>query len=83
MSAGNNALAVSPDGKILASADQDLRIRLWDLVTGQLKGTLQDAVGWVRTLAFSPDSRRIAYSGRNGLVQFRELDAEGRLLDAG
>jgi len=75
---GNNSLAISGDGKTLASADQDRRIRLWDPATGQLKGTIHDGVNWVRTLAFSPDSRRLAFGGQSGIVQFRDLDPEGR-----
>ena len=73
---GNNALAISPDGRTLASADKDRSIRFWDLATGQLKGTLHEGVGWVRTLAFSPDGRRIAFGGQSGTVQFRDVDRE-------
>jgi WD40 repeat protein len=81
--AGNNALAVSPDGKILASADQDQSIRFWDVTTGQLKGTLHSGVGWVRTLAFSPNGRHIAFGGQSGIVQLRDLDAGGKPLETG
>ena len=79
--AGNNALAVSADGRFLASADQDRSIRLWDLATGQLKGTLHEGVGWVKTLAFSPDGRRIAFGGQSGIVQFREVNPEGKPIE--
>jgi WD40 repeat protein len=57
----------------------DESIRLWDVATGGLIATLHDGVGWVKTLAFSPDGRRIAFGGRNGTVQFRELTLEGKL----
>jgi WD40 repeat protein len=82
-SAGNNALAVSPDGKMLASADQDDSIRFWDLTTGELRGTLHQGVGWVKTLAFSPDGRHIAFGGQNGIVQLRDLDSDGRPVETG
>ena len=49
---GVNDLAVSPDGCILASANRDGSIRFWDLLTGQLKATVIDGVGWVKTLAY-------------------------------
>ncbi len=74
---GNNSLAFSSDGRLMASADKDRTIRFWDTTTGELKRTLKDGVGWVKTLAFSPDGRRIAFGGTNGRIQFRNLDPEG------
>lgn len=71
--AGNNTLAFSSDGRVMASADKDLTIRFWDTTTGVLEGTLKDGVGWVKTLAFSPDGRQIAFGGSNGRIQFRNL----------
>jgi len=81
--AGNNALAVSPDGRILASADQDATIRLWDLATCQPTGAFHDGVGWVRSLVFSPDGRRLTFVGQSGIVQFRDLDPDGSPLETG
>jgi WD40 repeat protein len=75
--AGVNALAISPDSRILASADVDKSIRLWDINTGGLIDTLHEGVSWVKTIVFSPDGRRIAFGGRDGAVHFRELDPEG------
>ncbi len=71
--AGNNTLAFSADGRVMASADQDSTIRFWNTRTGELEETLQDGVGWVKTLAFSPDGRQIAFGGSNGSIQLRSL----------
>jgi WD40 repeat protein len=72
-----NALAVSPDGRTLASADVDQSISFWDMPTGKLKARIHEGVGWVKTLAFSPDGRRIAFGGRDCTVQLRELEELG------
>jgi len=74
---GVNALAVSPDGRTLASADVDQSISFWDMSTGKLKARIHEGVGWVKTLAFSPDGRRIAFGGRDCTVQLRELEELG------
>jgi WD40 repeat protein len=71
---GINALVFSPNGQILATADQDQSIRFWDMRTGQIEAIVTKGVGWVKTLAYAPDGRRIAFGGRNGLLQILELD---------
>jgi WD40 repeat protein len=75
---GTNALAFSPDGRIIATADVDETIRIWDLVKGELTSTMHEGVGWVKTIAFAPDGRKIAFGGRNGTVQLREVELEGK-----
>jgi len=76
--AGNNSLAFSADGRVMASADQDLTIRFWDTRTGELEETFHAGVGWVKTLAFSPDGRQIAFGGGDGSIHFRNLPLKGR-----
>src|SRR5262249_33660805 len=48
-------VAVSPDGKVLASAGQDKTIRLWDLATARPLHTLAGNTDDVWSVAFSPD----------------------------
>ena len=60
-------MAYSPDGTRLATASGDGAVMIWDAATGREMQTLWDMDGWVRALAFSADSKRLAacdfYSG--------------------
>jgi WD40 repeat protein/serine/threonine protein kinase len=53
------AVALSPDGKLAASASKDATVRLWDVATGRLLRTLDGHTGEVAGVAFSPDSKRL------------------------
>ena len=55
------ALAFSPDSKLLASGHgwSDVAIRLWDVATTNLVGSLEGHRAWVTKLVFSPDGRTL------------------------
>ena len=58
-----NAVAFSPDGKLLASADGDGTVRLWNPATGQAVGAPLPAGTsrrGVNAVAFSPDGKLLA-----------------------
>lgn len=50
-------LCFSPDGRFLASAGFDKKVKLWDGRTGSFLATLTGHVGRVYQVCFSPDSR--------------------------
>jgi eukaryotic-like serine/threonine-protein kinase len=57
---GVRSLAISRDGKVLASGGLDSHIYLWDTKTWQPSGPLVGHTGEVAGVAFAPDGSRLA-----------------------
>ncbi len=71
-----NAVALSADGRLAASASQDKTVRIWDLASGEVLHKLNH-VHSVSAVAFSPDGRALLAGGL-GLLQWDT--ATGRRL---
>jgi WD40 repeat protein/energy-coupling factor transporter ATP-binding protein EcfA2 len=72
------ALAISPDGRLLATGSADRTIRLWDLTTAEPAAsvrTLQGHTDAITTLAISPDGRRLVSGGADAMVCLWDLTA--------
>jgi WD40 repeat protein len=83
--AGVNAIAWSPDGRLLAAACEDHTLQLWDVSAHRLERTLTGHKRGVTAVAFSPDGRTLAsgdgrtikiwqaHTGRETLTVFRDI----------
>jgi WD40 repeat protein len=55
-----SSVAISGDGRRLASGSSDNTVKLWDAESGACLQTLEGHSSWVRSVAFSADGRRLA-----------------------
>lgn len=62
------ALALSPDGRFLASGDREGFIKIWDLETGSQSTSGPRRTG-IETLKWSPDNQRLAAGVRYSQVE--------------
>jgi len=73
------ALAVSPDGKLLATGAYDQKIRLWDAMTGKELALLKGHNGAVNGLSFRPDGAVLASASADRTVKLWAIPNGQRL----
>jgi WD40 repeat protein len=77
---GPISLAFSPDGKTLAVASIDGRMRLWEPRTGMPRGPAWAAIdGAAMGTSFSPDSSVLAISGSEGTTALWDVRSGKRI----
>ncbi|MCC3777848.1 helix-turn-helix domain-containing protein [Streptomyces sp. UNOB3_S3] len=68
-----NAVAFSPDGRMLATASADHSVKLWDTATREVLATLSGHTDSVEGVAFSPDGRTLATVGVDRSVKLWDV----------
>jgi WD40 repeat protein len=76
---GTSALAISPDGSVLAAGSYDTDLRIWTTRNGELLRRVEDLPVSMFALAFTPDGRYLAAAGADRTVYF--WDAKTWKLD--
>ncbi|MBA3484324.1 MAG: protein kinase, partial [Pirellulales bacterium] len=71
----NSAVAISPDGRFIATPGPDQTVKLWDAETRAELRTLRGHVGYIWRVAFSPDGRYLASGSWDSTIKVWDLKA--------
>jgi WD40 repeat protein len=79
-----SAVAMAPDGKLLASAaganGPRGELYLWDTASGRRAAKLRDSGAGLFDVAFSPDGKRIASGGADGTLRVHDVEDSSEVL---
>lgn len=67
------AVAVSPDGRLIAAAGDDHFVRLWNAADGSLTAAWREHTDWVRAVVFHPAGKRLLTAGDDHQTRLWDL----------
>jgi WD40 repeat protein len=67
------AVAVSPDGRLIAAAGDDHFVRLWSTADGSLTAAWREHTDWVRAVAYHPAGKRLLTAGDDHQARLWDL----------
>ena len=73
------SVAFGPDGRYLASAGMDSRVKLWDVQTQRLLRVFEGHADWVLSIRFSPDGKYLISGSDDQSVKLWEVETGGLL----
>ncbi len=73
------AVALAPNGRLLASGGHDRVIRLWELPSGKALKTLPGHRLWVNALVFAPNGKTLASAGFHKRTRIWDVESGKRL----
>jgi WD40 repeat protein len=74
-----SALALAPDGRLLATGSRDARVTLWDAATGEALHTLSGHTAHITALAFSPDGAQALSASQDNTLSLWDTASGARL----
>jgi WD40 repeat protein len=68
-----NAVAITPDNRLIITGSSDKTVRIWRLMTGDLLATLTEHTGSVNAIVVSPNQAWFATGASDGRVKIWKL----------
>jgi WD40 repeat protein len=69
-----NSVTFAPSGRLLATADYDGTVKLWNVATGRQLSRLDGHTERLAGVAFSPDGRTLAAIGNDNDVRLWDVN---------